>query len=130
MVLCNSATHEHAGSSFSTTAAAATAAASPRCYCWRLAHRYDFRAGGQARLRLQQHIDAPCTQPPTFVDFLLADLNALNLLVTLLAAAYLFLLGKAMAASVTVFLRARRSFAAHAAAAGTAGAAPHPLTDR
>ena len=104
---------------------APAAAPATRCYCWRLRQRHDFRAGGQARLTLSQHIDAPCARAPTFLYFLFSDLNAFNPMVATLAALYLALLAKALAASVGVFIRARRSFDAHAQA-GT----PHALTDR
>lgn len=113
----SSSSHHHG---FPIAAAPAT-----RCYCWRLRQRHDFRAGGQASLTLSQHIDAPCARAPTFLSFLLSDLNAFDPLVAALAALYLALLAKALAASVGVFLRARRSFELHAQA-GT----PHSLTDR
>lgn len=122
MVLCNAATRDGPDP---TSSSSSTTTATTRCYCWRLRHRYDFRSGGQARLTLQQHVDAPCAHPPTFLEFVLSDLNWYNPLVAALAALYLTLLCKALAASVAVYLRARRSFEAHAAV-GTS----HPLTQR
>lgn len=135
LVLCNARTDDGddaAGAALTTTKsssilhpAAAASFPATRCYCWRLQQRHDFRGGGQARLTLSQHVDSPCARPPTFLSFLLADLNAFNPLVAALAALYLALLAKALAASVGVFLRARRSFALHAA-----GGTRHPLTER
>ena len=96
MVLCNTAKGNGAGGD--------------QCFCWHVTSQYSFRNGGNAHLTLHPYIDAPCFREASFVNYLFSDVNTLNLVLVVLAVAYLALILRSMAASLALYLRVKRAY--------------------